>query len=781
MIRKALAGRLRLSVLGLLLAVLPLGSPVVAQDEEGDGASAPDGDFAVGNPASTEEERPQLTTFEIRLEDGSTVTGQAREVSTDGSGKWQVFGVEEILYQDISIKADQIDFDSETQDVVASGNVVFDQGPERLTGDSLEINLETELGRIINATGNSGTDYFFTGREVIKTGENQYRILDGAFSSCEGEVPAWSFRTRRADVTLGGYAKVRGATFRAKKLPLLYSPYILWPVMSDRTSGFLVPKPGYSERRGISLGLAYYWAINRSWDATFQTDLFSGDGGGLVFTTTETGESAGYNYLGFGTEVRYKPSEGTEGIFEGYGIRDPDRDETRWRMSYHHESRNLPAGMRAVINYEDASDFDYFLDFERRGDRHARRQLYSTAYLTGNWGPHSLNLNLDQRETFINADRNVTLRQLPELEYKLRSTRIGSSPLYLDLRSSVHYLDVERTELQDNSYARADLFPNITLPIRTLPWLQFSFTAGGRLTWYGDSLTESSRLEADRTTDFSGESITRAVPTASAEIVGPSFSKIFDSGGKKFSKFKHLIEPRITYSFLDDYEDQALVPLFDEVDRVSGANVARFSLFNRLLAKPAEEGGGGAFEILSFELSQDFSFDDEKPLQIGGLDENGVRREKQQGPVRARLRYSPSNRTQIDTDVRYNTLFGAIESASLSSTLRFSGQSRLGVRWTTRIDPERDDTLTHQVRVSSRFPIVARRLFLDSSINYDILREEMILQRHLLRFQGSCYSVNLELGEYRRGELVDREFRFSLSLKNVGTFLDFTGGSHETF
>ena len=43
---------------------------------------------------------------------------------------------------------------------------------------------------------------------------------------------------REARVQVDGYAHVHGATMRAKKLPVLYTPYLLWPVKSERSSGF---------------------------------------------------------------------------------------------------------------------------------------------------------------------------------------------------------------------------------------------------------------------------------------------------------------------------------------------------------------------------------------------------------------------------------------------------------------------------------------------------------------------------------------------------------------
>ena len=48
----------------------------------------------------------------------------------------------------------------------------------------------------------------------------------------------------RADITMEEYARVRNARLRFGKLPVFYFPYVLWPATTERTSGWLVPKPG---------------------------------------------------------------------------------------------------------------------------------------------------------------------------------------------------------------------------------------------------------------------------------------------------------------------------------------------------------------------------------------------------------------------------------------------------------------------------------------------------------------------------------------------------------
>ena len=154
--------------------------------------------------------------------------------------------------------------------------------------------------------------------------------------------------------------------------------------------------------------------------------------------------------------------------------------------------------------------------------------------------------------------------------------------------------------------------------------------------------------------------------------------------------------------------------------------------------------------------------------------------ESRQGPLTALFRFNPSRRTNLRTKIAYNTLFSEIETTEVSGTFNVGRTSALGLRWARRISAEDGRTRTDQLRLSARFPLIPRRLFFTGQSDYDIERSLLQLQRYLLNYRGSCYGLTLEMGDYRRGNRRDREYRFLVTLKNTGTFLDITGGDSET-
>jgi LPS-assembly protein len=571
-------------------------------------------------------------------------------------------------------------------------------------------------------------------------------------TSCsEDRIPDWSFRLGKARVNIDGFARVKNTRMRVKKLPVLYLPYMLFPVKSGRVPGLLFPNLGYSSSRGAVLGLAYFQPFGDSYDTTIYGDLYGND------------------YYGLGTEFRYRPSQVTGGTFRAFAIDDPIEDEVRWKASWRHSSNQLPFGLRGVVNYTDFSDFEFFRQFERNFNDVTIRSLYSSGFVSGNWGSHSLNIMADERETFIRTDVTVTQRQLPEIEYRLRPTRLGRLPLYLSLLTSASQLEIDRTDVIAGSYSRADFLPTLTLPLSTVPWLSFSVAASGRTTWYGDSLTENGQ-------DFRGESLTRTAPSVSASLIGPSFSKVADKRIGSFGKFKHVIEPRWSYLRIDEFDDQELVPLFDEVDTLVAREIFSVSLVNRLLAKPADEDSlAGAREILSFELGQSFSLNDQPFERSRDLSRTGTK-----SPISARLRFTPSDRASLEARTTYSALFDRMSSASLLGGLRF-GPDSVGLTWVTSIDPEQGSTRSHQARVFTSLTLIKNHLRMENQINLDLLTGLVQQHRHIFYYTSQCYGLRFEFREFKTTTRRDRDIRFAVSLKNIGTFLDLNHGEQNRF
>ncbi len=721
---------------------------------------------------ATAEPGPEQITFELKIpvdRGGGAVAGSAGSLETLGETDAVLSGGVEIRYKDLKITAASMVLHRAEMTVEAEGDVVFDRGPDRIGAQRVDLDLVTRTGTFWEATAYVDPDFHFSGSVISKVGENDYEVQDGVFTSCAGDAtPDWSFGLTRAKVTIGGYARIHNATMKVKKLPVFYWPYMLWPAKTERTTGLLVPNVGYSRQRGAYLGLAHYQVLGPSWDNTLFVDLWEQD------------------YAGLGDEVRYRPSEGTRGQLTAYALYESVDEQTEWRLRWNHETTGLPWGLRGVVSVEQYSDFDFFREFERAEKDNTRRFLYSNAFVSGSWGAQSLNIMVDQRETFLGGGDTVEQRQLPEVEYRLRKLKLGRAPLYLSVDSTVSFLQSMKEDSYDVGYGRFDIKPELTLPVKVAPWFSLAVTAGGRATWWGDSVPETRQdpetglnlrfCDSDPAAPgqvFCGEDLTRFFPTAEIEMVGPTFSRIFDNSEEShFSKYKHIVEPRWSYGYVGDFDEQGRVNRFDEIDGFSSNHIGGFALVNRLLAKPSDPEQGGAFEILSFELAQALSFDQDKPLQSS---RDGSRTRAESG-ISGRLRFNPSRAFSLEAKAVYSTLFSGLDSTSLSGRADF-GRLDLNLTWFTRWDAETGETRSDQARLGFGLDIVPRRLNFKGQVNYDLEAAEIQQQRYFLTYQSQCFGFALEWREQVTSSYRTSDYRFSITLKNVGTFLDVTGGS----
>ena len=698
---------------------------------------------------------------------GGKLAGAADSLESNDQNDAVLDGDVEIRYRDLHFRADHVVLHGATSTLEAEGDVVFDQGPRRIAAARVDFDLATATGTFWNAAAAVDPDFYFNGAVVNKTGENSYEIRDGVFTSCTGDVtPDWSLRTSRARVDLGDYAHIKNARMRVKKLPIFYWPYLIWPARTERTSGLLVPGLGYSQNRGTYLGLAYYQVMGPSADGTLYLDGYS------------------LGFAGLGGELRYRPTDGTQGKATLYFLHDPDTKQTEWHGRFDQTTNDLPWGLRAVVAYEDYSDYDFFRQFERALNDNTRRFLYSDAFLSGTWGAQSLNVLVDSRDTFLANGNVTTQRQLPDVAYRLTKLKLGSSNLYLSVDTTASYLETSSSGLYDERYGRLDLAPQLTLPLRVAPWLSVAVSGGGRATWWGASLPatrtdpetgEPASYCGDQVIApgqrFCGDSLDRVYPSASLNVIGPSISRIFDASVGRFSKFKHIVEPRWSWAYAGQYSEQAQVPRFDEIDPFSSTNVGQLSLVNRVLAKPADPTQGGAFEIFSLEIAQAYSFDASQPLQKSS---DGTRTSQESGLV-GRLRFSPSQDFSLESKVVYSTLFSGLDSTSLSARGNFQ-RVDLDLTWFTNYNPELSTKSSDQARLGLGVDVLPKRLRLSGQVSYNLQTSAIQQQRYFLSWTSQCWSVSLEYHEQVTSTYTTKDFRFMLSLKNVGTFLDLSGG-----
>ena len=211
---------------------------------------------------------------------------------------------------DLQFFADHMELFQKEGRVIANGNVTYISGGNRINAERMVYYTKTRTGTFYIATGTAvlresaqpgifGTqepDAYFWGEELQKIGPKTYRIIKGGFTTCVQPAPRWDMAANSITLHLDDYALLKNAVFRVKNVPLMFLPIFYYPIQEDnRATGFLIPIYGSTTQRGQSITNQFFWAINRSHDATIEHDWFS-----------KTGQQVGGEY-------RYVLAPGSQG------------------------------------------------------------------------------------------------------------------------------------------------------------------------------------------------------------------------------------------------------------------------------------------------------------------------------------------------------------------------------------------------------------------------------------------------------------------------------------
>jgi LPS-assembly protein len=163
-----------------------------------------------------------------------------------------------------TIRADRVEYSAADQVATATGSVVLERGGDTATGPTLRYDLAQDTG-VMDApvfefpkTGERRTASRGEAARAILA-ENRVSHLEQAeYTSCPAPRDDWFIRVR--EMTLDGIENSGTAyntTVYFLGLPILYSPYLSFPLDNKRRSGFLAPTIGTSGQSGFEFGVPY--------------------------------------------------------------------------------------------------------------------------------------------------------------------------------------------------------------------------------------------------------------------------------------------------------------------------------------------------------------------------------------------------------------------------------------------------------------------------------------------------------------------------------------------
>jgi len=509
---------------------------------------------------------------------------------------YKLHGNAEIHYRNYILRADEVTYDSDSGQAAASGHLTLDGGPndDHIKASHGTYNLTAETGTFYDVTATTGlrfkgkaviltstAPFAFSGKVVEKTTPDHYLVFDGTITTCELPHPNWQFDAHKIVVDVGGNAQIYHSTFWLHGLPILYFPYATHPVDREaRQTGFLIPTAGRSSTNGNEIGDAFYWDINRSLDLMVGGEYFS---------------KRGWSQRG---EFRVRPSDTSYIDLTFFGVIDrgiltDNNNGVPVVLREGGQEARLTAegnafGFRAVSNVDYLSSFLFRLAFNDIFTQAVNSEVKSQVFLAKSSDGFSLSSMVERYQNFFQTtiDSEGTLSSppvfdavqiwhTPSIDASSVERKLGRSPFFWSFDASAAGLSRSEPGFHTSSLlGRFDFNPEISLPLQFHGWsLRPALTA--HETYYTERFVGS--VATDDPTN-------RQALEASVEIRPPALEKVF--GGEFLGrKWKHVIEPQVTYRLVTGVNDFANVLHFDERDILSNTHEVEYGFVTRLYGK----------------------------------------------------------------------------------------------------------------------------------------------------------------------------------------------------
>ncbi|MFZ0731815.1 MAG: LPS assembly protein LptD [Candidatus Sulfotelmatobacter sp.] len=778
------------------------------------------------------------------LNDGTIFCAMQQEKAGD---VYKLHGDVEIHYRTYVLRADEATYNSDSGEATASGHFRLDGGPndDHIRASHGDYNLTAETGRFYDVTATTGmrirgnrivltstAPFAFNGKLVEKTTPERYLVYDGSITTCELPHPKWKFDARKVVVDVGGNAAIYNSEFLIRGIPVFYFPYATHPVAREtRQTGFLVPSAGRSSTNGNEIGDEFYWAINRSMDATIGGEYFSKRGwsqrGEFRARPTDTSyvDLSFFGVIDRGIEVGTATSAVPQLLREG-------GQEARLI------AEGNTHGFRAVSNVDYLSSFIFRLAFNDVFTQAINSEVKSQLFLAKDFNGFSFGGMVERYQNFFQttspngtpAFDSIRILHTPSIDASSVDRRLWNSPFEWSFDASMGGLSRSEPGFQTSSLiGRFDFSPEISLPVQFHGW---SFRPGLALheTYYTERFVDG--------VDVHDPTNRQALET-SVEVRPPVLEKVFD---REFlgRKWKHVIEPRAIYRYVTGVNDFANVLHFDERDILSNTNEVEYGVVTRLYAKRRPRSIGecetqmtglavGApapeqtvpwarmtslesqpctpepdvREVATWELAQKYFFDP----KFGGALVPGQRNvfttteeltgiafatePRQLSPLISRLRIATSSRTDTEWDMDYDFQLGRINASTLLVNYNLGkftvggGDAFLQIPETVTTPPSLSEGTCgaetpgsqvtckfQQFRVALGYGSLAKRgASAASSFGFDSETGQLQFATAQTTYNWDCCGLTLEYRRYAIANVRNENlFRFTFSLANIGSF-----------
>ena len=632
------------------------------------------------------------------------------------------------------VRSDTAILNQEERTATLEGNVQLREPGLLMLGKTAHFNLDSGELAVDDATwvfhesairGTAGT--------VARQEDGLIFIDNATYTSCEPGNNTWTMAAGNIAIDpQTGMATAKHVRIKIKDVPIIYLPWIRYPVDGRRASGLLFPEISVSDKNGFDYAQPIYLNLAPNYDATITPRYMQERGEMLelelrhLSRVTETTLGGGWLGDDDGGDVSVDPITELK----------PYEGEDRWLAMLDHRG-GIGEHWGTTIDYTKVSDEDYFRDIgnatlEARSQTHLK-QFAGFNYNTSHW---NLGISGTEYQTLIN-NTDDQYQQLPRVHangnYRIQA---GAQDLIFRLKNQFTVFDHDDNNRVTGDRLRSDY--SVTLDKQ---WLWGYFRPTFKLKHLSYDLDEPLTPGGDD------------APSTTVPVGIIDAGLFFERSATLFGNHTQTLEPRLYYLNAKT-EDQSDNPDFDTdeltfsyqqlfrderfsgSDRISDAEQLTVALTTRLI------DASSGIERMHASIGQVFYLDDREVALNYGANNEELRRDD--SDLAAEFGAQLNKRWRLQSDILYNDSSDRVNKGSFS--LRYSGTEKARFNATyryTREDPrlvggEEFDADIEQADLSAYLPI-SRRWSLIGRWNQDLTNSRELEVFGGIEYNSCCW------------------------------------------
>ena len=487
--------------------------------------------------------------------------------------KMYLFGESEIYYEDIELKAEEIESDLDSNVVTARGKKdstntyfgepIFKQANKEFNAHEIKYNFDTKKGLITDVKTQEGEGYIH-GNKIYKNPDNILYIKNGKYTTCNLAEPHYHFGATRLKIIPEDKIITGPADLFIEKAPTPFAiPFGFFPNSNKQKSGIIIPAPGESQQFGFfMLNGGYYLYINEHLDAQLTGDFYSKGSWGARFNSNYKNR---YHFNG-NVNLTYSKFMNGEKEFPDFS----ERRDFFFRWRHNQDAKARPNSVfSANVNFGTTTNFTN--NFNSNANDFLSSSFNSSISYTKRFGNSPFTLNLNASHSQNSISKLITVR-LPDIALNMariypfkQKTSVGGQKFYekigvsysMNTRNEVTALD-SLYNINEPQYLTQKFKNGMkhTIPLNTSIKLfkYFSLTPAFNYSevWYLKTINKSWSDTSNSVVTDTINGFARGNTYNTSANLTTKFYGMYAFKGKKIKALRHVITPSAGLTYVPE-------------------------------------------------------------------------------------------------------------------------------------------------------------------------------------------------------------------------------------